>query len=188
MKHDEIYNEVLGVVEQVMGIPKEMIFGKDRHRDIMEARHIAATLLVCCGITTTRAGKMINRDHATIVHSTKTIKNRLSVNDCETITNFMLCGAKVSHLLKKQPTESFLNLLESEILLMESSFALAVIDFCQRIRQMLGIIILVDTLPCDMTRETLMHNVEVAIASKRESDQNTGKVLLKSMEAKLLSI
>lgn len=188
MKKVEIYNEVLSAVEEVMGVSRSLILSKHRHQDIKEARHMTAALLVCCGFLTTKAGSMMNRDHSTIVHSTKTIKDRLSIKDYETMTNFMRCLAKVSHLLKRQQTECFLNLLESEILLMDTSFALAVIDFCQRIRQMQGIIIQGGILPCDMTSEMLTHNVEAAIASKREIDQNTGKDLLESMEARLLSI
>jgi len=58
----------------------DILKSRTRKRDVVEKRMVIAYVLRdMVGLTLARAGKCINKDHATIIHYTKTIKRFLSV-------------------------------------------------------------------------------------------------------------
>ena len=68
-------------VSSVTGVPAEKVFGKDRHRDIMAARHLfcyMAKLHTDC--TLMNIGQYINRDHTTVINSIKVVNDMIDTN------------------------------------------------------------------------------------------------------------
>ena len=180
--------EILCIVSDTTGVPVHLIQSNTRRRCIADARHLASALLCCCGFTGTQAGDVLGRDRTTLINSKQVIKDALSRGDIHVIANFTRCLAKAYLHLKHEPTRYFLSSLDEGILKIDTSRALAVDEFCQKIKQMLGITTLVDTLPSDIMRRTLMLSADHAIDSMKGIDQDTGKDLSESMDRMLLSI
>lgn len=60
---------LFGITEAITGVTEQNIKGPLRFRDIAVARNVVGVILNKeLGITTTRAGKLIGRDHSTIVY------------------------------------------------------------------------------------------------------------------------
>jgi len=80
-KNDKI-PDILYRVSQVTKIPVEKIHIKTRKREIVEARHIAMhiALLNNCGSLAFIGSQIGNKDHSTVIHANKTVKNLLETN------------------------------------------------------------------------------------------------------------
>lgn len=64
------HNDVLCIVTQRTDVTSGELRSRSRVQNICEARHIAAYALhVMLGYSTTAAGKLLNRDHASVMHS-----------------------------------------------------------------------------------------------------------------------
>ena len=71
-KVDMLYN----VAEAVSGITKDDVMSKKRNQEIALVRSIIGYMLHNeLGVTVVGAGKIINRDHSTITHYTKSFEN-----------------------------------------------------------------------------------------------------------------
>lgn len=74
--------ELIELVCNHFGVTEQQIKSRVRHSDIVIARQMTAYLLqYYTTLTTGRCGKIINRDHATILHSIKVINNIKEIKD-----------------------------------------------------------------------------------------------------------
>ena len=80
-KNDKI-PDILYRVSVVTKIPVAKIHIKTRKREIVEARHIAMhiALLNNCGSLAFIGREIGNKDHSTVIHANKTVKNLLETN------------------------------------------------------------------------------------------------------------
>ncbi len=74
-------NDVLNIVSDVSGIPVEDIVSKSRKKEVATLRHAVSFLLRKQGLTTSAIGKIINRDHATVICGSRKFKDLLSIKD-----------------------------------------------------------------------------------------------------------
>lgn len=66
--------DVLRATAKVLGIPADVVLGKDRTRTVSYARHLAIYLaLSLSNRSTTEIGAEFNRDHSSVVHARQTI-------------------------------------------------------------------------------------------------------------------
>ena len=74
---EDFYKKVTTQVCNYMGVDvKAVRFEKTRRRDIVEARQLAmAVIMLNPKESLTKVGKYFNKDHATVLHSVKTIAN-----------------------------------------------------------------------------------------------------------------
>jgi chromosomal replication initiator protein len=75
--------EVYEIIKNVCGITMEQIVSKDRHREIIDARHILCAILSKnFGITLKKIGQILGgRDHTTIVHSINMFEDRFETSE-----------------------------------------------------------------------------------------------------------
>ncbi len=124
----------------ILGYSPEIIKGKDRHSAISKARQMAQAFLCSkkslLQLTYTEIGKAFNRDHATVMHSERSIKawcetNKLFLAEYENFTskaNGLIADyingvaqsvteSLINNLLDKMPKElavSVINKLQKE--------------------------------------------------------------------------
>jgi chromosomal replication initiation ATPase DnaA len=63
----------------------EIITGSNRVTDIKIYRQVIHALLFASGYTYSQIGRMLNRDHVTIMHSVKTVSNMIQIHDMQYI-------------------------------------------------------------------------------------------------------
>ena len=69
---------VMEAVSVVTNVPTEKIFGKDRHRDIMSARHLYCYMAkVHTNNTLQNIGRYIDKDHTTVINSIKVVNDMI---------------------------------------------------------------------------------------------------------------
>ena len=79
MKHlPEDVRLVLTEAATLTGINPKAILTRSRLMEIAIPRHLAAYILRRKGYSTTETGKYLNRNHASMIHSTKVIRNMLT--------------------------------------------------------------------------------------------------------------
>lgn len=91
------------IVSQVCGIPIEKIVGKDRTRKIVIARQLYCYILrehFWYGLV--EIGKSINRDHTTIIHSHRLVKNLLEIADPQMVEPYEAIMAKIKEESKSE--------------------------------------------------------------------------------------
>ena len=72
---------VMEAVSSVTGISGEKVFGKDRHRDIMAARHLFCYMAkIHTDCTLMNIGKYIKRDHTTVINSVKVVNDMIDID------------------------------------------------------------------------------------------------------------
>lgn len=78
--------ELIELVCSHFEVTPEQIRSKVRHSGIVIARQMAAYLLqYYTTLTTTKCGRMINRDHATVLHCVKVINNIKEIKDLKDV-------------------------------------------------------------------------------------------------------
>ena len=91
------------IVSQVCGLPIEKILGKDRTRRIVIARQLYCYILrehFWYGLV--EIGKSINRDHTTIIHSHRLVKNLLEIDDPQMVEPYEAIMAKIKEESKSE--------------------------------------------------------------------------------------
>lgn len=91
------------IVSQVCGLPIEKIVGKDRTRRIVIARQLYCYILrehFWYGLV--EIGKTINRDHTTIIHSYRLVKNLLEIGDPQMVEPYEAIMAKIKEESKSE--------------------------------------------------------------------------------------
>jgi chromosomal replication initiation ATPase DnaA len=81
---DFIEVKILNAVSEYYGISKHLIEGKSRVRNVAEARFVFVEMLYndpYSRITMAAIGRLLNRDHTTIIHSIKQVRNWLQIDD-----------------------------------------------------------------------------------------------------------
>jgi len=73
--------DVVKLVEEAFDVSLEQIKSKARHNHIRVPRQVLAFLLVRYGLTTSKAGFIINRDHATVIHSVKVVEDTIDTDE-----------------------------------------------------------------------------------------------------------
>jgi chromosomal replication initiation ATPase DnaA len=73
--------DIVKMVEKTFDVSIEHIKSKDRHDHIRVPRQVLAYLLVKYGLTTRKAGFIINRDRATVIHSVKVVEDTIDTNE-----------------------------------------------------------------------------------------------------------
>ncbi len=74
-------DKIFSTVYKKYGITKEDLIGKNRAREIAQARHIAIYLIMkITEMSSTNVGKLFNRDHTTALASKETIDKRLKTD------------------------------------------------------------------------------------------------------------
>lgn len=70
-------------IERYCPHPIEQITGPNRVTDIKIYRQVIHALLFASGYSYSQIGKMLNRDHATIIHSVKIVSNMVQLHDMQ---------------------------------------------------------------------------------------------------------
>lgn len=66
---------VLIEVSKAFGVPMNFIMGRKRNAEISLARNVAMKIMRRhCGLSTTHIGRLLNRDHSTVVKNTKKLR------------------------------------------------------------------------------------------------------------------
>ena len=97
------FEQVLEAVSVTTGVPSEKVFGKDRHRDIMAARHLfcyMAKMHTDC--TLMSIGKYINRDHTTVINSVKVVNDMIDTKYEVFVDLVHKCDAYINREFKKE--------------------------------------------------------------------------------------
>lgn len=75
-------NDVIECVSGVTNIPTREITGSSRIQRIVYVRHIAAYMMrYRLGMSFKKIGKILNRNHATIIHGVRVVQNELEYNE-----------------------------------------------------------------------------------------------------------
>lgn len=93
----------MSIVSQVCGLPIEKIVGKDRTRRIVIARQLYCYILrehFWYGLV--EIGKSINRDHTTIIHSHRLVKNLLEIGDPQMVEPYEAIMGKIKEESKSE--------------------------------------------------------------------------------------
>lgn len=87
-------HEILDAVCYALEVDKEALKSLDRHRDTVNARHIAMGLIRKHNPETSlmNIGKMFNRDHSTVIYAVRNFDNLYGVDKIFT--------AQVDHVMK----------------------------------------------------------------------------------------
>lgn len=82
-RNEYISEMIIKVVGNKLEIPSAMIVGKTRKREIVEARHIAMTLIKNNTSLSLKAIGLLfgKRDHSTVINSVRKVKELIEVND-----------------------------------------------------------------------------------------------------------
>ncbi len=75
---------ISGVIEKVckyFGVSAKEVKSKTRRQPVAKARQIIIKRLLDIGLTTTKAGAVVNRDHATAIHAKKTVNREKILTD-----------------------------------------------------------------------------------------------------------
>lgn len=81
----------------VCGITKTLLFAQHRWQKLVEARRIAAYLIVDGrGLSMPQAGKIMQRDHTTILHHVRTVRRRLEAGDADLAATISSVGRLAS--------------------------------------------------------------------------------------------
>lgn len=59
---------ILGEVAKEYGFTVQALRGRDRHQELVEARHVAIKRLYDAGLNVAETGRIMNRDHSTILY------------------------------------------------------------------------------------------------------------------------
>jgi len=79
VKKWDIESIISGISEDI-AVPIEAIKSKSRKKEYVEARHLICYVSAKKGISPTIIGMMINRDHATVYHAERVIRNQIETN------------------------------------------------------------------------------------------------------------
>lgn len=75
-------SEAIRAVAEEYGVTAPQIMGRSRKSRIAEARHVAMLLLrTDSGLSTVRIGKLLQRDHSTVVVGIRNVKDLASVDN-----------------------------------------------------------------------------------------------------------
>jgi hypothetical protein len=73
----EGFGRVASAVAAEFGVTLEDLLGERRHAPIAEARQVAMALgQRCCGYSLPRIGRLLRRDHTTVLHGIRTVARR----------------------------------------------------------------------------------------------------------------
>jgi len=79
----ERFGRVLDVVCAEFVVPRDLVLGIARQADVALARHVAMALgQRCLGYSLPRIGRLLNRDHTTVLHGTRRVA-RLAQEDAD---------------------------------------------------------------------------------------------------------
>jgi len=73
-------SDVVKIVEEAFDVSIDQIKSKARYAHIRIPRQVLAFLLIKYGLTTSKAGFIINRDHATVIHSVKVVEDTIDTD------------------------------------------------------------------------------------------------------------
>jgi len=89
LKNQLVWNKIgnfdLVRIERYCPYPIEEITGQNRITHIKIYRQVIHALLFASGYTYSEIGRMLNRDHVTIMHSVKTVSNMIQIHDTQYI-------------------------------------------------------------------------------------------------------
>ena len=74
-------NQIIGGVCKHFQLSEIQLRSKCRLRPFVEARSIISYLLVTNGMTTTEAGRLINRDHSNVIHLNKKVGGFIQIDN-----------------------------------------------------------------------------------------------------------
>lgn len=77
-KYDTVFAEIVEKVSEETGIPVKAILGNSRRRPIARARQFAMCKALETGATTSEVGRYFRRDHSTVCHAAKMVREILS--------------------------------------------------------------------------------------------------------------
>jgi len=97
-KHDII----IKVVSETTGVSIDFIKAKDRHRHIVEARHITSVLLKkYTKYSLSMIGQILGlKDHATVIHAINKHEDRLCINDKKYIELYEQCENNLNKIIQ----------------------------------------------------------------------------------------
>lgn len=72
---DDLAAPELVEVAARMGVRAEQLLAADRRTDATRRRHVAAWLLTDLGLSSTRVGALLHRDHTTVLHSLRVVES-----------------------------------------------------------------------------------------------------------------
>lgn len=120
-------DSVRKVVEIVMGVD---IFTKNRKRYVVESRMVFASILRDMGYSLKEIGKTLNKDHTTIIHYERKLKDLTSI-DRSLLKKYLKCRELLT--LKEQPV----NLLSETDLIGELNRLTNIIEVLNEEKKML---------------------------------------------------
>lgn len=75
---EQLIAEIFDKVYKVTGISMEKLKGKSQKGDIIYARHLTMYLLKKkVGLIVREIGKLLNRDHSTVIHGVQSFQNKI---------------------------------------------------------------------------------------------------------------
>lgn len=97
-RKDVIINMIIEVIENTLGIPFEVITSNARTREVSDARKIIAHYLrELCGLSYNNIGRILNRDHATVIYL---LSNYKTVVDVEFLRTKNVIKSRISKSYK----------------------------------------------------------------------------------------
>lgn len=88
---------IIAATCSVCGITKTLLFAQHRWQKLVEARRIASYLMVDGrGLSMPQAGKIMQRDHTTILHHVRTVRRRLEAGDTDLAATIARVGRLAS--------------------------------------------------------------------------------------------
>lgn len=83
---------IISKVVEAMKVPMEEIQSNSRLAEVVAARHILCYLLSQLGLSTLKIGKIINKDHSTVVVAIQKVKHFITNQDERTIATLKTVG------------------------------------------------------------------------------------------------
>lgn len=80
MNKEEKIQTILSVVAETTGVSESDIFGEERKTDYVLARFIISHELKLYGLSASEIGRVIHRNHATIIHHLRKYRDEYNTN------------------------------------------------------------------------------------------------------------
>ena len=96
-RNEYISGQIIKIVGSKLEIPTQLLISKNRKREIVEARHIAMSLIKNNTSLPLKAigGLFGKRDHSTVIHACKNVKDFLEMNNKDFTAKYNLIASSL---------------------------------------------------------------------------------------------
>lgn len=104
-----LFDVLCDIVKSNTGVTKDDLMSGNRHRDIVDVRHMAMVVMKeCTPQEVINIGRMFNKHHSIVFHAMKKHRNLIFTKDFEYTKTYTLILNEFKKFIKENNEESFL--------------------------------------------------------------------------------